>query len=92
VVEGVQKIRHPPRPSEFILDLMKQIFGERQASRLNSMHLKLALSTAQYGFSVYSSPEASDKESSDKVSLDSGAGTKYWIPKDWEKKHKGDKW
>lgn len=83
-----------PRPSEFVLDLMKQVFGKRHASKVKSMHLKLAPRDPYCGFTGGGSAEGSDKEASDKGSMrssDSSGGKKHWMAIEWEKKEKKHK-
>lgn len=72
-----------PRPSTFLLELMRKIYGKPSANRIKTMQLKLAPRDSY--------TDVSDRELSDKASTrsgDSSTGKKAWMTIEWDKKEK----
>lgn len=84
----LQKFEVHPRPSEFVLDVMKQVFGKPNAGKMTSLHLKLAPT-------AISSAGSSRSGESDRESLPGGATLKHkkstWMTVEWDKKEKKPK-
>lgn len=86
-----------PRPSEFVLDLMTQVFGRGNAIKMRSLHLKLAPRNTSnvYGGYMESGSDKEDRGSanSSESSLVGGKVEKEkkpWLTIEWDKKEKGE--
>jgi hypothetical protein len=71
-----------PRPSEFVVDLLKDVFGKRTAGKTKSFQIKLAPAD---------SPNSVDIENEDDLSLQLNIKKMAWIPSEWEKQQKWKK-
>lgn len=76
------------RPSDFIRQLLKHVFGRRYASKLTSMHLSLA-PRDHVAASVCGSDRDRDSDKASTKSSDSGPGKKSnWISIEWDKRER----
>ncbi|KAF8899220.1 hypothetical protein BD779DRAFT_68171 [Infundibulicybe gibba] len=82
-----QKFGIHPRPSEFLLDTMNVVFGNGNATKMKSMHLKLAPRDEYVSVPVSGGP-GTELETDPAIP----GGRKPWITIEWEKKgHKLDR-
>lgn len=72
----IQKYGIHPRPSEFLPDVLKQVFGKPNAGKLKSMHLKVA----------HPDPISPSSPDNDENSPTGKGSKKNWMSLEWDKK------